>query len=212
MAQLGLAYLGLAWLGLRPQAGSCKALNISMHKPKFTCPFILISTQATFSCDGASAHPREYSIRYTDHNLSISSSIQYLGSAQGMSSINIGLFGYLRHIKTCKVFELATRTRIVWVAALHRVCLDNTLFLPSFPIPDMTARSNRMCVLHGSQSRQQKLSCYSSRYGQVWSKPKLLYVVWATRTYPHTMWKSTTPAVNHRKSILPQSTHIPLFV
>ena len=26
---------------------------------------------------------------------------------------------------------------MVWVAALQRVCLDNALFLPSFPIPDM---------------------------------------------------------------------------
>ena len=44
----------------------------------------------------------------------------------------------LRHIKTCKALELATRKRIVWMTALHRVCLDNTLFLPSFPIPDMS--------------------------------------------------------------------------
>ena len=42
------------------------------------------------------------------------------------------------HIKTCKAFELATRQRAVWVAALHRICLDNTLFLPSFPIHDMS--------------------------------------------------------------------------
>jgi hypothetical protein len=41
-------------------------------------------------------------------------------------------------IKTCKALELATHQRIVWVAALHRVCLENTLFLPSFPIPDMS--------------------------------------------------------------------------
>ena len=26
----------------------------------------------------------------------------------------------------------------MWVAALRRVCLDNVLFLPSFPIPDMS--------------------------------------------------------------------------
>jgi hypothetical protein len=44
----------------------------------------------------------------------------------------------LRHIKTCKALEFATRKRIVWVAILHRVCLDNTLFLPTFPIPDMS--------------------------------------------------------------------------
>ena len=56
-----------------------------------------------------------------------------------MSSINIESFGcLLRHIKTCKALELATRKRIVWVTVLHRVCLDNTLFLPSFPIPDMS--------------------------------------------------------------------------
>ena len=55
-----------------------------------------------------------------------------------MSSINIASFRCLRLVKTCKALELATRQRIVWVAALHRVCLDNTLFLPSFPIPDMS--------------------------------------------------------------------------
>ena len=27
---------------------------------------------------------------------------------------------------------------MVWEAALHRICLENTLFLPSFPISDMT--------------------------------------------------------------------------
>ena len=42
------------------------------------------------------------------------------------------------HTKTCKAFELTTRLRAVWLAALHRVCLDNTLFLPSFPIHDMS--------------------------------------------------------------------------
>ncbi|KAF8805721.1 hypothetical protein BYT27DRAFT_7103860 [Phlegmacium glaucopus] len=40
--------------------------------------------------------------------------------------------------QTCKAFQLSTRQRIVWMDALRRVCLDNTLFLPSFPIPDMT--------------------------------------------------------------------------
>jgi hypothetical protein len=42
------------------------------------------------------------------------------------------------HIKTCKAFELITRQRVVWLAVLHQVCLDNTLFLPSFPIPSMS--------------------------------------------------------------------------
>ena len=45
----------------------------------------------------------------------------------------------LKVYQTCKALELATRQRIVWVAALHRVCLDNTLFLPSFPIPEMSS-------------------------------------------------------------------------
>jgi hypothetical protein len=87
----------------------------------------------------AGAHPREYSIGFTDYNLHISSSVRYFGTAHGMSSINIENFGCLgfRH-KTCKALELATRRRIVWVAALRRVCLDNILFLPSFPIPDMS--------------------------------------------------------------------------
>ena len=42
-------------------------------------------------------------------------------------------------IKTCKAFELSTRRRVVWLAAFHRVCLDNTLFLPSFPVLDMSS-------------------------------------------------------------------------
>ena len=37
------------------------------------------------------AHPREYSIGFTDHNLHISSSVRYLGTAQGMS-INVESF------------------------------------------------------------------------------------------------------------------------
>ena len=53
-----------------------------------------------------------------------------------MSSIEF--FHCLRHIKTCKALELVTRKRIVWMFVLHRVCIDNTLFLPSFPIPDMS--------------------------------------------------------------------------
>ena len=41
-------------------------------------------------------------------------------------------------IKTCKALQATTRRRVIWVAALHQVCLDNTLFLPSFPISDMS--------------------------------------------------------------------------
>ena len=41
-------------------------------------------------------------------------------------------------IKTCKALQPSTRQRVVWVAALHRVCFDNVLFLPSFPITDMS--------------------------------------------------------------------------
>ena len=90
------------------------------------------------SCNGA--HPREYSIGFTDHNLHISSSVRYLVTTQGMSSINsINIESYCKaYIKTCKALELATRKRIVWIAVLHRVCLENTLFLQSFPIPDMS--------------------------------------------------------------------------
>ena len=40
--------------------------------------------------------------------------------------------------KTCKTLQRCTQKRVVWVAALHRVCLDNALFLPSFPISDMS--------------------------------------------------------------------------
>jgi hypothetical protein len=40
--------------------------------------------------------------------------------------------------KTCKAFQRSTRQRVIWVAALHQVCLDNALFLPSFPVSDMS--------------------------------------------------------------------------
>ena len=44
-----------------------------------------------------------------------------------------------RYSKTCKALQATTtQRRVVWVAALHRVCFDNTLFLPSFPISDMS--------------------------------------------------------------------------
>ncbi|KAF8801205.1 hypothetical protein BYT27DRAFT_7115713 [Phlegmacium glaucopus] len=39
---------------------------------------------------------------------------------------------------TCKTLQLVTRQRIVWVDALRRVCLENILFLPSFPMLDMS--------------------------------------------------------------------------
>ena len=41
-------------------------------------------------------------------------------------------------IKTCKALQPSTRQRVVWVAALHRVCIENILFLPTFPISDMS--------------------------------------------------------------------------
>lgn len=101
----------------------------------------LIFHSSKFQLDGTGApshraHPREYLIGFTDHN---SSSFLYLGIAPGMSKINIESFGLLiwSYIKTCKALEL-TRQRIVWVATLFRVYLDNTLFLPRFPIPVMT--------------------------------------------------------------------------
>ena len=41
-------------------------------------------------------------------------------------------------IKTCKAFQSSTRQRVVWLAALYRVCIDNAIFLPSFPVSDMS--------------------------------------------------------------------------
>ena len=40
--------------------------------------------------------------------------------------------------KTCKTLQYNTKQRIIWIDALHRICFDNTLFLPSFPIFDMS--------------------------------------------------------------------------
>jgi hypothetical protein len=42
------------------------------------------------------------------------------------------------HIQTCKACHQATLQRIVWIHALHRTCHHHSLFLPTFPIPDMS--------------------------------------------------------------------------
>ena len=52
--------------------------------------------------------------------------------------VTITVFDKCSTIKTCKALQPSTRQRVVWVAALHRVCVDNTLFLSSFPISDMS--------------------------------------------------------------------------
>ena len=51
---------------------------------------------------------------------------------------------------------------MVWVAVLYRVCLDNALFLPSFPILDMSnleleraAMAPRRWIEHCSASKKQ---------------------------------------------------------
>ena len=41
-------------------------------------------------------------------------------------------------LKSVKHLLSKTWERVVWVAALHRVCFDNTLFLPISPISDMS--------------------------------------------------------------------------
>ena len=55
-----------------------------------------------------------------------------------MSSINPSFLSFKGDLKTCKHFQLATKERTIWVNALHRVCLDNSLFIPTFPINDMS--------------------------------------------------------------------------
>ncbi|KAF8802596.1 hypothetical protein BYT27DRAFT_7172643 [Phlegmacium glaucopus] len=40
--------------------------------------------------------------------------------------------------QTCKAFHEATSRRVVWIHALMRICHENSLFLPTFPIPDMS--------------------------------------------------------------------------
>ncbi|KAF8156055.1 hypothetical protein B0H34DRAFT_715972 [Crassisporium funariophilum] len=56
----------------------------------------------------------------------------------------IVIFGYLHPCdilnmrKTCKALCLATSVRIVWVDALHRMCIDNEVFRPSFSVSTMS--------------------------------------------------------------------------
>ena len=57
---------------------------------------LFFSLRATFSCDGTGAHPCKRFIGFTDHNLHVSSSVRYIGSAQGMSSILNFFFGLLK--------------------------------------------------------------------------------------------------------------------
>ena len=52
--------------------------------------------------------------------------------------INHGIISVAQVIKTCKTLQLATKQRTIWIGALRKICLDNTLFLPSFPIPNMS--------------------------------------------------------------------------
>ena len=56
--------------------------------------FSASDTVQQYNYDGA-AHPREYSFGFANHNLHISSSFRYLGTAQGMSPINVKFFGLL---------------------------------------------------------------------------------------------------------------------
>lgn len=46
---------------------------------------------------------------------------------------NIGSFRCWSHWKACKTLEFAMQKCVVWMAVLHRLCIDNTLFLPSSP-------------------------------------------------------------------------------
>ena len=93
----------------------------------------------------SSKFQREYSIGFTDDNLHVRmiflhpSDILTLRKVCHRSTlINIESFGCLRQcVRHVKLWN-ATRKRIVWVAVLHRVCIDDTLFLLSFPIPDMS--------------------------------------------------------------------------
>ena len=43
-----------------------------------------------------------------------------------------------KETKTCKTLQIVTKQRTIWIEALHRVCQENKLFLPSFPIADMS--------------------------------------------------------------------------
>ncbi|KAF8800134.1 hypothetical protein BYT27DRAFT_6844760 [Phlegmacium glaucopus] len=46
--------------------------------------------------------------------------------------------------QTCKVIHEATSRRIVWIHALNRICRENLLFLPTFPI----AATVEVLILH----------------------------------------------------------------
>ena len=50
---------------------------------------------------GAGAHPREYSIIYTDHNLSLSSSVRYLGTTQGAPTTHYARYVTHQHWIIC---------------------------------------------------------------------------------------------------------------
>ena len=44
-------------------------------------------------------------------------------------------------MQTCRSIATATRERIVWLEALRRVCVVNSIFLPTFPLEEMSQRA-----------------------------------------------------------------------
>ena len=55
-----------------------------------------------------------------------------------MSSVHPSFFSLKGDLQTCKHFQLATKERMIWIHPLRRVCLRSSLFLPTFPINDMS--------------------------------------------------------------------------
>jgi len=80
--------------------------------------------------------------------------------------------------QTCKAFHEATSQRIVWIHALNRICHENSLFLPTFPIPDMSdteleraaSAPFRWIALSSSEDRDSD-GCLPSRRTQILKYP-----------------------------------------
>ena len=100
-------------------------------------------------------------------------------------------------------------------SAPHPSILQNVYVLRAYCKNLHLVRTDCVSILHGNRAWEERLSKSSTRSSDVYPKHEILHVLWTRRTHSLPMCSSPpppTPAVNHRKSISPQSTHIPLFV
>ncbi|KAH9477619.1 hypothetical protein JR316_0009845 [Psilocybe cubensis] len=64
--------------------------------------------------------------------------------------------------KTCKTICTATFLRVVWIAALKGMCIENTVYDPSFPIEEMSIRDMERAAM-GPQKWEKIVNKYTDQ-------------------------------------------------